>query len=309
MSTMTERSSKRIIGIVCALIGGALWGFSGSCAQLVFQVYHLDPLWVMAARAGIAGVVMVFFLFYKGKSVLDVFHNKRDTISLLVYVVLGLAFMQLTYLMAIDSSNAGTATVLMYIGPVLVVLYVCIRSRKKPNWREIVSLVFVVMGTFLLATHGDISQMVITPAGLFWGLMAAVAMVFYTVLPQHLIARYGNATIISWALIICGVIMCAWQRPWENIPQMGADGWIALVLGLTLIGTILAFYLYYQGVKFVGPSDTSVLASVETVSATLLSALWLGTPFELIDIAGMVLIVLTVPLLGLHRENREKART
>ena len=43
-----------------------------------------------------------------------------------------------------------------------------------------------------------------------------------------------------------------------------------------------------------------VIASIETVSATLFAVLWLGTSFSWIDIVGFVFIMATVFVLAKH---------
>ena len=60
--------------------------------------------------------------------------------------------------------------------------------------------------------------------------------------------------------------------------------------------------MYLQGVKEVGPVKSSMLASVEPVSAALFSALWLGSSFTVTDIIGFVLILATVFILAKKSE-------
>ena len=68
--------------------------------------------------------------------------------------------------MAISYSNAGTATVLQHTGPVLILAYLCIRTLKPPKKREVVAIVFALAGTFILATHGNFHEMVLTKQAL-----------------------------------------------------------------------------------------------------------------------------------------------
>ncbi len=76
---------------------------------------------------------------------------------------------QLTYLEAIHATNAGTATVLQYLCPIGVLAYSCIKDRVAPTVSEIISMVLAIAGTFLIATHGQLNQLAITPKGLALG--------------------------------------------------------------------------------------------------------------------------------------------
>ena len=77
--------------------------------------------------------------------------------------------MQFSYLMTINFSNAATATVLEYIGPMLVVVVICVRGRRWPTVREVIAIVFVIVGVFLLATHGDAFQLALSPPCAYLG--------------------------------------------------------------------------------------------------------------------------------------------
>ena len=84
---------------------------------------------------------------------------------------------------------------------------------------------------------------------------------------------------------------------------------LPLVLGvgaIVLIGTALAFTLYLQGVSDIGSVKASMIACVEPVSATVISALWLKTKFTGIDIVGLMAILTAVLLLSKKDNSRAK---
>ena len=58
-------------------------------------------------------------------------------IKLLIFAIFGVMAVQLTYFVAIDKSNAPTATILQYLFPVLIVLFSAVRSRKAPSKKKL----------------------------------------------------------------------------------------------------------------------------------------------------------------------------
>ncbi len=56
---------------------------------------------------------------------------------------------QLTYLEAIDMTNAGTATVLQHSCPIGVLAYSCVKDRVAPTVSEIFSMILAIAGTFI----------------------------------------------------------------------------------------------------------------------------------------------------------------
>lgn len=292
-----------------ALIGGIGWGFSGACGQFLFTGYGMDPLWLSSVRMVGAGLILLMLCALRPKwrsSLRGMFSSRGEVVRLLLFSFAGLMACQVSYLFAIKHSNAGTATVLQYIGPVLIVVFVCLRGARLPRLREVAAILCVLAGTFLLATHGDPSTMVLSPAGLTWGLLAAVAVALYTLLPMGLMDRWGAVPVTASALLIGGIALSIALRPWENPPALDAAG-IAAVAAMVVFGTAMGFALYLQGVADIGASKASLIASVETVSATAFAVLWLGTVFVPMDFVGFIFIMATVFIL-MEREKGGSAR-
>ena len=73
---------------------------------------------------------------------------------------------------------------------------------------------------------------------------------------------------------------------------------ILAVAAMVLIGTMMSFLLFLQGVHDIGPVRASMISSVEPVSATLFSVLWLGTVMTTMDLVGMACILVMVIILS-----------
>lgn len=293
--------SRNLRGTVCTMTGAVLWGFSGACGQYLFTNYRVDSSWLTAVRMLTAGILLTLFIFVRQRErAVGIWRNKRDAVQVVIFAVCGLLFCQYAYLTAISYSNAGTATVLQYLGPVLIMVLVCLWTRRLPTGRETAAVILAVLGTFLLATHGNLSTMVLTKKGLLWGLIAAVSLACYTLLPASIIPKWGSLVVTGYGMLIGGVVLSCAIRIWQIPVSLNADGWLA-VGGVAVAGTLIAYTLYLQGVGDIGPVKASMLASIEPVSATLLAVFWLGSSFEAIDLVGFVCIMATVFLLTRKR--------
>ncbi len=96
--------------------------------------------------------------------------DKSSLFSIFIFAPFALFLNQFAYLEAIRETNAGTATVLQYLCPIGILAYVCIKDRVAPTVSEICSILLAIGGTFLIATHGQLNQLAITPKGLLVGL-------------------------------------------------------------------------------------------------------------------------------------------
>lgn len=295
------QKTKNIRGIIFALLSGISWGFSGACAQYLFGTYGVDPLWVSSVRMLSAGVILSAFALIGFRiPFLSLWKNPRVLEKMVLFAICGLAFCQITYLLAIQYSNAGTATIIQYVGPVLTVFFLCFLAHRLPTKRELFALVCVVVGVFLLATHGNPTVMVLSPEALFWGLVSAFAYMIYSLLPRRLMFHYGSVPVVASALLIGGIVFSILLQSWAHIPPMGPSGFIVLFVGLVFFGTVVGFSLFFQSINDIGAAKAGLMASIETVSATVFAVLWLGTSFVWIDIVGFIFIVATVFVLAKH---------
>ncbi|HHY26609.1 MAG TPA: EamA family transporter [Desulfitobacterium dehalogenans] len=289
--------TKAVRGTIFTLIGGISWGFSGACGQYLFSVKGIDPHWVTVVRMFIAGLVLFSLVLFKHREqMVGLFSNTKDRWTLIAFSLFGLISCQYTYLLAISYTNAGTATVLQYLGPLLIMIFVCGIDRRLPTKTEGIAIVLAVTGTFLLATHGNLSNLVISTQGLFWGLMSALGLMLYTIIPGRIIGRWGSIVVTGCGMLIGGTILLIFIRPWQIPVSLDWQVFWGM-LAIIVIGTVVSFTLYLQGVSDIGPVKASMIASVEPVSAALFSAFWLNTAFVGLDIIGFALIITTVILL------------
>lgn len=292
------KTNRNTRGVLLALIGGTGWGFSGACSQYLFA-QNVDPLWASAVAMAVAGAaLMLYAATRRRESLRALFSNPRSVARLVLFSLVGLTLCRVTYLLAIQYSNAGTATVLQYVGPVLIVVASCFSKRRPPSAKEAVAVACVVLGTYLLATHGNPSTMALSFEGVFWGLSAAVAVAIYSLLPGSLMKEYGSVSVVACGLLLGGVVLYLGAGCWNRAPDLDIAGLLAMYGGLTGVGTLVGFAAYLTAINDIGAARASLLASVETVSATLCALLWLRTEFVAMDMIGFVLIMATVFLLA-----------
>ncbi|NQL67060.1 EamA family transporter [Streptococcus suis] len=218
--------------------------------------------------------------------------------GIFLFAMLGLVLNQIAYLQAIYYTNAGTATVLQYLCPILVLGYTCLRDRQKPTAVELMSIALAVVGTFLIATHGQLDKLAVTPLGLAWGIFSAFTYALYIILPSRYIRQYGSMVVIGIGMLMGGLVAVLAFRTWgQSLPVDG--GSLLGMLGIVGVGTIFAYTAFLKGVSMVGPVKGSLLASIEPV-ASVFFAVWLvNEQFYPIDFLGMVLILAAVLLISL----------
>lgn len=292
-------------GVIFTLLGGTFWGLSGTAAQFIQEYRQVDAQWLVTTRLFIASFISLSFVYLRGREVLvKLFSNKKDLFGTFIFGVLGMALCQYAYFKSIFYAGAGIATVLQYLAPTLIILYYLIGKRKKPTPRELVSVVLALIGTILIATKGDFSFEQINDHALFWGLLSAVAIAIYSTQPVSLLKKYGSGPIVSVGMLFGAVMgFLVW------FPFYIPGTWDGLTHGaywtIILIGTVVSFNLYLEGVRRIGAVKGSILSSVEPISAALFSWAILGNTFNISESIGFFLILMTVLILATGKEKEE----
>ena len=167
-------------GMLSTFVGGTLWGINGVMGNYLFLNKNVTTPWLIPYRLILAGFLLLGYLYYKkGSQIFDILKNPKDLLQIVLFGFIGMLGTQYTYFSAIQFSNAAIATVLTYFGPTLVLIYMCLREKRKPLKYEIVSICLSSFGVFLLATHGDITSLQISFKALVWGILSALSVVFY----------------------------------------------------------------------------------------------------------------------------------
>ena len=210
-ATVAPQGGSHVMrGAICALLGGAAWGFSGTCAQLLLNNFGIPSLWVTCVRLAIAAVVfMLLAIFMDGRTLRACLRDVRSLVQIALFAVFGVVFTQMSYLLAISNTNAGTATVIQQIGLVIIMVITCVRFRRGPKAREVAGLLFALAGVFVIATQGDPTSLSISPEGLFWGVMCAIGLACYTLLPEQVLKKWGSLSVTGLAMLFGGFVAAA----------------------------------------------------------------------------------------------------
>ena len=123
---------KILKGVFLAAFAGCCWGSMAVAAQYLFtdcgfQARHLTTLRLI------------------GAGVLKPFKEKRNIQDILIYGV-GVLLIQYTFFLAIEQSNAGTAAIMVGVGPLFIIGYLAVCKHRKPVPKEFFCLFLAISG-------------------------------------------------------------------------------------------------------------------------------------------------------------------
>ena len=293
-----------IIGIILTLLGATLWGVSGTSVQFVGNFRNMNLEWLLTMRLITAGLLTVLYGWIRqGNTIFNVFRNWRDTLGLVIFGVFGMALCQYTYFRSIVIAGAGIATVLQYLAPSMIIIYLLVRYGKRPSTGEIISVILALAGTICLMGNNGFSFESFRSDVLFWGLLSAVGVAVYSVSPVRLLATYGTIPIVGFGMLLSGLVAAAlFQQPYSYATW---DVWTVVgCFNVVFLGTIVSFNAYLEGVKRIGAVSGSILSSIEPISAAFFGWALLGNQFNWVGILGMAMIIATVIIIALEKRGQ-----
>ena len=293
-----------VIGIILTLLGATLWGVSGTSVQFIGNFRNMNLEWLLTMRLITAGLLTVLYGWIRqGNAIFNVFRNWRDTLGLVIFGVFGMALCQYTYFRSIVIAGAGIATVLQYLAPSMIIIYLLVRYGKRPSTGEIISVILALAGTICLMGNNGFSFESFRSDVLFWGLLSAVGVAVYSVSPVRLVATYGTIPIVGFGMLLSGLVAAVlFHQPYSCATW---DVWTVVgCFNVVFLGTIVSFNAYLEGVKRIGAVSGSILSSIEPISAAFFGWALLGNQFNLVGILGMAMIITTVIIIALEKRGQ-----
>lgn len=290
-------------GNILCLLGATCWGLSGVAGKYVLSEQHVDTTYMITWRLLLAGVIFCFIAIFKKQNIFAVFHNKEEIIRILIISIFAFAICQVSYFGAIHYSNAGVATAMQQTAPIFVLIWILLSEKRPPKVYESIIVLIVVLGGFLLATGGHLDSLCMSREAIALAIISSITCAMYSVMPRPLTVKYGTFSVLGPGMLIAGLILVPFSKPWVPSGTWDASTFLAFALVL-LIGTVLAFATFFKGISLIGSVKGSILGLFEPVVAIIASVLLLGQSFSATDIIGAALILLgiiTLIVLGKER--------
>jgi drug/metabolite transporter (DMT)-like permease len=306
---MLAQVSSRIKGLMMVITGATLWGLSGTAAQVLFQHKQITAEWLVVVRMMIAGSALLLFAVCKRMAIFSIWTGIKSIGSLLLFGFVGMLGVQYTYFASIATGNAATATLLQYLAPVYIVLYAMAAQKHRPSKEVMLAIVLALLGTFLLITNGSTGELKVPLISVVWGILSGVALAFYTLASAQMLKKWHSIIVVGWGMVIGGGGMCFVFPPFP-LPAIRWDveTWL-LILFVIVFGTLFAFLLFVESIRYLSPTESSLLSSVEPLSAVIASIVFLHVPFGLFQAIGAACIMVTVLLLSPKKERQSSNST
>lgn len=285
-------------GLGLALVTAASFGTSGTFATALTSAGWSSGA-AVTARVGIAALVLTVpgllqLRRHTGRTRL----TRRSVGMLAAFGLVAVAACQLAYFHAVERLSVGVALMLEYLGIILVVLWVWLRTRRRPRRLTLAGSAAAIGGLVLVLDLGGAQRLDL--AGVAWGLGAAVGLAAFFVLSARTEDALPPIT-LAWAGTGIGALGLAAAGATGVMPlearfgdvELGpvSTSWVVPVLGLALVATVLSYCTGIAAARRLGATVASFVGLTEVLFAVLFAWLVLGQLPTLNQLFGGLLIL------------------
>src|SRR5699024_287606 len=299
-----KNTDKRMIGIIFVLLGASFWGIGGTASDYLFEHAGINVNWFVSARLIISGLLLlgVQMLLAGKRAVFTIWRDTKSRLPLIIFSLFGMLLVQYSFMASIDEGNAAIATLLQYLAPIYILIWLIVKRYQKLQLSDVMVILLTVLGTLFLLTNGSFERLSVPSTALIWGIISGISLAFYTLYAKKLLDHYSSVIVVGWAMLISGVCMNIIHPVWK----VDVHDWTfitIMVLAFTIIfGTTLAFLMFIKSLEYLEAKETTLLGTVEPLTAVVSSVIWLNLPFGLWQVTGMILILVVVVYLSFAKK-------
>ncbi|ODV54615.1 DMT family transporter [Lysinibacillus fusiformis] len=294
---------QRLKGIIFIVSGAILWGATGPLMEWLLNHTSLTVSFMLTIRLSVAGMILLTYLLLTGKNIFGIWQHKLWGRQLIVFGIVGMLGVQFAFVAAIHESNAVLATLLQFLAPIFVVAYVSLSLMKWPPKYQVIGIIGTLMGLFLLLTNASFDSLLISPKALLWGVAVGLTFAFYTLYPARLMREWNVLLVVGWGMLIGGLTLGIVSRVWLSNQCVVFNDFKTLLLMIALIffGTV-AFILFLSSMKYITAVETSILSSIEPLTAMIISVIVFGTSLGFWQLVGVFVMLVCVTWLSIAGE-------
>jgi len=293
------------LGYAMAAAAALLWGVNGAVSKTILATgLSSERLAQVRSLGAAAGLVAILAVLAPGRLRL----TRRELPYLLFFGMVGLAFVQWFYFLAIHRLAIGIALLIEYLAPLLVALWARFVYHDPIRRRIWVALGLALAGLALIVNlfGGGAS---LSSAGVAFAFAGAIAYATYVLLAEHVVGGRDPVSLLAWGFLFASVFWAA-LAPWWMFPAHSLTRhtsllghlhgvhlpvW-ALVAWMIMLGTIVPFFLLVSALRHLSASRVAIVAMLEPVAGAFVAWAWLAESLDGVQLAGAAIVLAAIVL-------------
>lgn len=294
--------TKQSTATLSILAAGCLWGCLGLIINPLTDA-GFSSMEIVALRCGGSTILYLLWLLWRDPSAL------RIQLCHLPYFLgsglCSLVFFNWCYFNSIRESTLSVAVVLLYTAPAFVMLLSALLFHERVTRRKLLALLLTLLGCVLVVEMIPMGG-AISPTALFFGLGSGFGYALYSIFGRYALAHYRPATVTFYTFFIAALGAVPLSGIWNTQHPLTTPTILTTIFALVVLGCILPYLLYTNGLQYTEPGRAAILATVEPFVGALVGIFLLGDGISAGKLSGMAAILVAVVLLNLPEKHYKK---
>ena len=185
---------------------------------------------------------------------------------------------------------SGLGATLVATAPMVTMGVSALLLGQRPARVPLAAGLVGLFGVGLLVLQNGLDK-ALDPVGLAAGLLAVVLSSFGFVLTKKWSPPADVVTVTSWQLVAGGLVLLPIGLVVEGAPPALDLPAVGALAYLGLIGSGVAYVLWFRGLSLLGPTSASIIGLVNPVVGVLLGVAMLGERFGGVHLVAMLLVM------------------
>lgn len=287
--TLSNKTKGYIVGAIAA----ASYGTNPMFA-LPLYAGGMNPDSVLFFRYLLAIPVMgLMLLSRRGKDEFAVTGRQLWQLALMGILM---AVSSLTLFVSYEYMEAGIASTLLFVYPIMVAVIMALFFREKLTWTTALCIVLALTGIGLLYKTGD--GMTLSLLGTVFVMVSSLTYAVYIVgVNESQLKHLATLKVIFYVLIFgLTVFLIRFATGSSLILPTSPSMWLN-VLGLAIVPTAISFVCTTYAIHLIGPTPAAILGALEPVTAVVIGVCMFGEIITTRIFFGILLILIAVSLV------------
>lgn len=284
---MNTKAKGYILGAVAA----ATYGMNPLFALPLYKA-GMDPDSVLFFRYLFAIPILGIMIKARGRN----FKLKRNEILPLIVMGLLVALSSLALFQSYNYMDAGIASTLLFVYPILVALIMAFGFREKLTLQIFLCILLALGGIALLYKSGDGSTLSLMGTGLV--LISALSYAIYIVGVNQSALKNLATLKLTFYVLLFGLTLFFVRVDFGKSLYM-VDKWYLWgnLLALAIFPTAISFLCTTSAIQYIGSTPTAILGALEPVTAVFFGVTIFGESLTWRVVCGILMIILAVTFI------------
>ena len=258
---------------------------------------EMPPMTLTCIRYLLAGIGMGLIHFIKEK---EFKIEKNDIYYIFCLAFLGIVLNGVLFFKGIALTSPINTSIISSTTPAIVCIIGVLFLREKITLRNIISIVFSILGILLLLTNAKISSLfsINFNKGDLIILGAIVSNGLYIIGSKKMLKKYSSTKILTYLFLFTSLILLPslyLEKDLYVLSNISNKAIISLIY-MGIFSSLFAFLLQQQGIKKIGPVKASIYTNLIPIYSIILSAIILKERVSFIQIISMILVLLAIAI-------------